>query len=201
MQNNSENLESYWSNRYVESLTGWDLGLVSPPLKAYFDQLEDKDLKILIPGAGNAYEAEYLFRSGFKNTYVIDVSQIPLDNLKERVPDFPEDQMILGDFFTLQGSFDLIVEQTFFCSFPPKDNNRENYVNRMSNLLTNGGKLVGLWFDFPFKGDYERRPFGCTKPEYIELFKDAFNIKVLETSFNSVEERMGKEVFGILVKK
>jgi hypothetical protein len=44
--------------------TGWDLGQVSPPLKAYIDQLTDKNLRILIPGCGNSYEAEYLLEKG-----------------------------------------------------------------------------------------------------------------------------------------
>ena len=46
--------ESFWDNKYKTNKTGWDLGQVSPPLKAYFDQLENKDLKILIHGERNA---------------------------------------------------------------------------------------------------------------------------------------------------
>ena len=47
----------FWNNKYLNHTTGWDLGAVSPPLKAYIDSLDNKDLAILIPGAGNAYEA------------------------------------------------------------------------------------------------------------------------------------------------
>ena len=54
--------KQYWSQRYQEGQTGWDIGGVSAPLAAYFDQLEDKNLRILIPGAGNAHEAAYLFQ-------------------------------------------------------------------------------------------------------------------------------------------
>jgi len=53
--------ELFWSSKYQEGQTGWDMGEVSPPIKAYIDQLTNKDLSILIPGAGNAYEAAYLF--------------------------------------------------------------------------------------------------------------------------------------------
>ena len=42
--------ENAWDHRYLKNAIGWDLGEVSPPLKNYFDQLEDKELKILIPG-------------------------------------------------------------------------------------------------------------------------------------------------------
>ena len=44
---------------------GWDLGEVSPPIKSYIDTLEDKNIRILIPGCGNTYEAEYLLEQGF----------------------------------------------------------------------------------------------------------------------------------------
>ena len=46
--------QSYWTKRYQEESTGWDIGYPSTPLKEYIDQLEDKSISILIPGAGNA---------------------------------------------------------------------------------------------------------------------------------------------------
>ncbi len=99
--------------------TGWDLGAVSPPIKAYIDQLNDKNISILIPGAGNAYEAAYLFEQGFKNITVLDLAIKPLKNLKERVPDFPEHQLLHQNFFDHKGQYDLIIEQTFFCALDP----------------------------------------------------------------------------------
>ena len=111
--------EVFWENKYQQNKTGWDLGEVSPPLKAYFDQLENNELSILIPGAGNSYEAEYLFNKGFKNVFVVDLAISALENIQKRVPNFPEAQLIHGDFFELKGSFDLIIEQTFFCALDP----------------------------------------------------------------------------------
>ena len=52
--------DQYWSERYSQNKTGWDIGYPSTPLKEYIDQVTDLDLNILIPGCGNAYEAEYL---------------------------------------------------------------------------------------------------------------------------------------------
>ncbi|MCB0465166.1 MAG: SAM-dependent methyltransferase, partial [Aequorivita sp.] len=59
--------ETFWNHKYLSGETGWDIGYVSTPIKEYIDQLSDKNLKILIPGGGNSYEAEYLFESGFNN--------------------------------------------------------------------------------------------------------------------------------------
>ena len=67
--------KSYWNQRYLASETGWDIGPVSDPIKEFADQLIDKDLKILIPGAGNAWEAEYLYKIGFSNVHVVDISE------------------------------------------------------------------------------------------------------------------------------
>ena len=66
--------ETYWNNQYVASETGWDLGEVSPPLKAYIDQLTNKNLRILIPGCGNTYEAEYLLQQEYTDITVIDIA-------------------------------------------------------------------------------------------------------------------------------
>ena len=68
--------QDFWSEKYQSGQTGWDLGEVSPPIKAYIDQLDNKEMSILIPGAGNAYEAAYLYEKGFKNITVLEPTPI-----------------------------------------------------------------------------------------------------------------------------
>lgn len=193
--------QNYWSQRYQENNTGWDIGAPSTPLKACIDQLEHKDLKILIPGAGNSYEAEYLYNQGFKNIYVLDIAKEPLEAFQKRVPDFPLEHIIQDDFFELKGSFDLILEQTFFCSFPPLPETRKQYALKMHELLKQNGKLVGLWFNFPLTGDIEKRPFGGTKEEYLSYFEPYFDIKIFENCYNSIPSRIGNELFGVFERK
>ena len=41
----------FWDIRYQNDDIGWDVGEITRPLKAYFDQLEDKSLSILIPSS------------------------------------------------------------------------------------------------------------------------------------------------------
>ena len=103
--------ESFWSERYKSGEIGWDIGYVSTPLKEYIDQLSNKDLKILIPGGGNSYEAEYLFNKGFQNVFVIDISKIPLENLLKRVPSFPKENLLHMDFYDLNQKF---VHRAYF---------------------------------------------------------------------------------------
>ncbi|WP_265090289.1 TPMT family class I SAM-dependent methyltransferase [Psychrobacter cibarius] len=60
------NQAEFWQQRYEQDSIGWDMGQVSPPLKAYIDQLPEsaKEQAILVPGAGNAYEVGYLHEQG-----------------------------------------------------------------------------------------------------------------------------------------
>jgi len=192
--------EKYWSERYQNSNTGWDIGYPSTPLKEYIDQLEDKTLKILIPGAGNGYEAEYLWKQGFKNVYVLDISEHPLESLKLRISTFPDNQLVKDNFFTHVGKYDLILEQTFFCSFEPSKVNRKVYAKQINSLLNPKGKLVGLWFNHDVL-DGAKRPFGGSKKEYLEYLSPYFETIVFDSCYNSIKPRMGKELFGIFVKK
>jgi len=192
--------DEYWSKRYEENNTGWDIGYPSTPLKDYIDQIDNKEIKILIPGAGNAYEAEYLFKSGFKNVYVLDISELPLKALKKRVPSFPDDQLIHDDFFEHDEVYDLILEQTFFCSFEPTKENRTNYGIKMNQLLKPNGKLVGLWFNHPlFEG--AKRPFGGTREEYLNYLSPHFEVKLFDDCYNSIKPRADKELFGIFIRR
>ncbi|CAM3370333.1 methyltransferase [Aequorivita lipolytica] len=189
--------ETFWNHKYLSGETGWDIGYVSTPLKDYIDQLSDKNLKILIPGGGNSYEAEYLVKNGFSNVFVVDISSIPLENLAERVPSFPKENLLHSDFFELEETFDLILEQTFFCALEPSL--REDYVNKMHELLKPEGKLIGLLFNIPLNTD--KPPFGGNRNEYISLFEEKFKIEKMETAYNSIPEREGNELFFKLRKQ
>jgi len=189
--------ENFWDSRYQSDNTGWDIGKISTPLKEYFDQLKNKDLKILIPGGGNSYEAEYLHNNGFKNVFVVDLSKTALSNIQKRIPSFPEKHLIHSNFFELQDTFDLIVEQTFFCALNPEL--RPEYAIKMNELLSEKGKLVGLLFSVPL---YDNRPpFGGNKEEYVPYFKPYFNLEIMEPCYNSVSERVNQELFIKFIKK
>jgi SAM-dependent methyltransferase len=186
----------FWSSKYQEGQTGWDMGEVSPPIKAYIDQLTNKDLSILIPGAGNAYEAAYLFEQGFTDVTVLDLAKEPLDNFKKRVPDFPVSNLVQQDFFKHEGYYDLIIEQTFFCALDPSL--RMNYIDKMKALLKTNGKLVGLLFDFRLSD--EGPPFGGDADAYSLAFQKQFYLKTLTPCYNSIKPRDGKELFINFVK-
>jgi methyl halide transferase len=189
---------SYWNNRYLQNETGWDTRGITTPLKMFFDGLSDKNLRILIPGAGNAYEAEYLLSKGFNNLFVCDFASEPLKHLKERCPGIKDENLLQKDFFELSGfSFDLIIEQTFFCALDPAL--RRRYFEKMFELLSPGGSLAGVLFDDEL--NTEKPPFGGSSKEYRAYFIDIFTIHTYETCYNSIAPREGREIFIHLKKK
>ena len=182
--------QDYWNNRYGTEQTGWDLKTISPPLKSYIDQLTNKNLRILIPGCGSGYEAEYLLKQGFKDVTVIDFAPLVVQKMQMYMSDYQNIKIICADFFTHTGKYDLILEQTFFCALDPSL--RTKYVQKMSELLKENGKVVGLFFGVQFPNN---PPFGGSQEEYMGLFSNTFSINVLEPCQNSVGPRQGSELF------
>jgi len=182
---------NFWNLKYSNNQTGWDLKSPSTPLKEYIDQLDNLQIKILIPGCGNAYEAEYLLAKGFTNITLIDISDILVQELQEKFRDNPEIKIFNQDFFELDETYDLILEQTFFCALNP--DLRPKYVEKMHQILSRNGHLVGVLFNIQF-GD-PSPPFGGTKEEYLQLFSTKFQINTLENCYNSIKPRAGSELF------
>jgi SAM-dependent methyltransferase len=182
--------QNYWDNQYQANATGWDLGQVSPPIKTYIDTIENKDAKILIPGCGNTYEAEYLLQLGFTNITVIDIAPTLVENLKQKFANNKNIIVVLDDFFEHQGKYDFIIEQTFFCALPPTM--RQKYVWKMHQLLSDYGKLIGLLFNREFEVS---PPFGGSLNEYEQLFYKAFTFNSLSLAVNSIPSRANTELF------
>lgn len=193
----SELQPHYWDTLYKSGQPSWDIGYVSTPLKTYFEQLNDRTIKILVPGAGNGYEAEFLHKQGFPNVYLLDYSLESIKGFKRRYPEFPVHHVYNQDFYKHKGQYDLIVEQTFFSSIPR--NQRVNYADKMHQLLKPGGKLAGLLFNHEFS--FRDPPYGGTENEYRAIFKPLFEIRKMEIAYNSIKPRAGRELFVILQKK
>jgi methyl halide transferase len=186
--------KEYWNNRYLQHQTGWDIGTVSTPLKEYIDQLSDKSISILIPGGGNSYEALYLLEQGFTDITVIDLAPSVTEKLELQTAAYKSNiKIVTGDFFEFNGSYDLILEQTFFCAIDPAL--RISYVTKMSELLKPQGKLVGVLFNRAFEGG---PPFGGSEKEYRALFASTFHQIRMEPCYNSIPPRLGSELFVVL---
>ena len=195
---NNERDAAYWNSRYCDQNIPWDIGGIAPALKNKIDRhLPDKNIHILIPGAGSAHEAIYLHQAGFRNVWVCDWAEDAFGHLKANCPDFPTQHLLIGDFFQLDIKVDLIVEQTFFCAINPDQ--RPDYVKKAAELLKKNGVLFGLLF----ASEFERQgpPFGGTKEIYEAHFAPYFDIQTLEITTESIKPRLGNELFIELRKK
>lgn len=188
--------KNYWENQYLTNNIGWDIGYVSTPLKHIIDSIENNNSSILIPGAGNAYEATYLLEQGFTNITIVDISPFVINKLKIQFFNNSNIKIIESDFFELQGQYDLILEQTFFCALSPTL--RPLYVEKMFQLLNSGGVLTGVLFNRSFE---KNPPFGGNIEEYKKLFENHFEIIDLEECKNSILPRVNSEVVFCLKKK
>ena len=189
--------ENYWEAQWQSKTTGWDIGYASPAIVQYMQQYPNKNASLLIPGCGNAYEAEQLVKMGFTNITLIDIAPKAVEQLKKKFEKIPQVKILHADFFNHQGKYDLMIEQTFFCAIPP--NKRKEYAQKASELLNSKGKIIGLLFDKTFETDGP--PFGGCPCEYKPIFNPYFEIKTMELCANSIPPRVNSEVFIIFDKK
>ncbi len=187
--------KDYWKDRWQTGATPWDSGEATAPIRAFVDSLvqkkTDRSLRILIPGAGSGHEAVYFYQHGFYNITVCDWAEEAIAKLKKQLPQLKETQLIVGDFFALKGTFDMIIEQTFFCAIDPVL--RPKYVQKCFELLDTEGSIFGVLFNqkFPFSGP----PFGGTEAEYRSYFEPFFDILSMSDCQNSIKPRAGTELW------
>lgn len=182
--------KDYWNSRWKEGKTGWDLGMPSPPLLHLIQSLHpSKNSRILIPGCGNAWEAEWLAANGFTDITLVDIAPDLCSQLEQRFAQTPAITVRCMDFFDLEGPYDLVLEQTFFCAILPEL--RGAYVEKMHALLAEHGILAGVLFDtlFPFDGP----PFGGHADDYRALFGEQFQHVQIMACIHSAAPRAGTE--------
>lgn len=193
--------KNYWKTRWQTGQTGWDAGQATTPIREYVDYLlqkkTDKNLRILIPGAGSGHEAVYFYENGFKNITVCEWAEEPIEKLKKRLPELNDSQLVVSDFFELKGTFDLIVEQTFFCAIDPLL--RAQYAQKCFELLDTEGGIRGVLFKQNF--DFQGPPFGGTEEEYRGYFAPYFDIIYLDNCYNSIKPRTHVELWIKLKKQ
>ncbi len=189
--------QHYWNTRWEQREMGWDIGYASPAIATYMAQYPNKQAAILIPGCGNAYEAEYLVAKGFTNITLIDIAPNPVAALQKKFVNTPQVNVACGDFFHHEGKYDLMIEQTFFCAILP--DKRKEYVEKAASLLNKKGRIVGLLFDKVF--EKQGPPFGGSEEDYRNIFVSHFEIKKMEHCYNSIPARAQSEVFINLIKK
>ena len=96
--------QDFWNSRWENGETGWDIGSASSAISEYFLHVENKDLKILIPGCGNAHEAELLLEEGFRNITLLDIAPKACELISQKFSNH-EVAVICEDFSEHQGKY------------------------------------------------------------------------------------------------
>ena len=162
----------FWNTRYAAGKTPWDFGGVPAALKSFLAR-SSVPMRVLIPGCGSGYEVQAFHAAGYDVT-AIDFSPGAVDQAK-RVLGVLAERVILGDFFTHdfgQCRFDLIYERTFLCSMAPS--RWPEYVNRVADLLSPGGRLIGVFLYGP--RSLSGPPFPLTDTDAEQLFERRFQL-------------------------
>lgn len=183
--------KKFWNTRWENGRTGWDIGQASPAIMDFIGSFFNKKAKIIIPGCGNAYEAQALVEDGFTDITLIDIAPVLVEKLKNKFKNLPEIKVICGDFFAHRGKYDILIEQTFFCTLLLEK--RNDYVEKVYSLLKPEGQLIGVLFNVPLGTDHP--PFGGNNQEYKQLFSTHFKINTLDDCKNSIPDRVGSEAF------
>lgn len=180
----------FWTIRYATGRTPWDFGGVPAALKSFLASSSSTPGSVLIPGCGSGYEVQAFHTAGYDVT-AIDFSPAAVDQAK-RVLGVLAGRVIFGDFFThdfRRRRFDLIYERTFLCSMPPR--RWPDYANRMADLLSAGGRLIGvfLYSQEPAPGP----PYPLTGKQAEELFQSRFRLERSELMTDSLPLFRGME--------
>lgn len=190
MENSSDsNRPDFWTVRYAAGKTPWDFGGVPAALKSFLARSSTRG-RVLIPGCGSGYEVQAFHDAGYDVTG-IDFSPAAIEHAKNIIGVSGE-RIILGDLFTYDFGlcrFDLIYERTFLCSMPPP--RWPGYVNRMADLLSPGGRLIGVFLYG--QSSSTGPPFPLTNGEAEQLFEKRFQLIRSDTMSDSLPLFRGME--------
>jgi methyl halide transferase len=203
MMNAMKNDVSYWNDAYVEGVTPWDKGAVSPPLKSWLtahESLLPRGSKLLVPGCGPGHEVGWLHDLGFE-VYGLDAAAAGLALARKNYPQVPIARWLLQDLFALPeqlcGAFDAVVEHTCLSALPPVY--RADYARAVMSLLRPGGLLVGCWYVNPDLDPGEQGPpFPLPVAELEGMFPTDVEVVASYVPKNSFPGREGRELLQVL---
>jgi len=158
----------------------FDVAGVSNPLAAELlrrNLVNRAGMTALVPGCGRAYDALALAEHGFESVLAIDLSPAACQAAQAELAEIGDSMSTAGqrvdvrcgNFFELEGQYDLIWDNTFLCALDPEV--RERWAQQMKALIAPGGELITCVFPI---GDREGGPpYAMSVPLVHELLEPA----------------------------
>lgn len=198
----------YWSARYQQGQTAWDLGEATPVLRQLLREAQfpvKVPAPVLVPGCGYGHDVLLLAEVGYRVT-AVDFAPEPLQRLaayahqrglSERMLLLQADIWSLPE--ALEGTFAAVWEYTCFCAIDPR--RRGAYFALMRRLLRPGGYLVGLFFPLE-GGGKEAPPFAVHQTEVETLAAQAgFQLQSAAWPEASHPARRGREILMVFIAR
>jgi hypothetical protein len=182
----------FFDTRYAAGETPWDFGGVPNSLKVFLRKHHGSG-RVLIPGCGSGYEIEAFASSGW-DVIGIDFSKTAVVRARSSLGPLA-DKVYEGDFFDYplrEGSFEIIYERTFLCTFPREFWPR--YAQRIAALIAPSGILCGFFFIGP---EDEPPPYPISQVQLDELLGGRFQKIEDEPVDDSLPLFAGKERWQI----
>lgn len=195
------NNSAFWNTIYQEHESPrWNIGREFPALRHWLETARPAPGRVLIPGCGFGYDVRLLAEFGF-DAVGVDFAELAIERARALHADAPgRIEFRCADIFDLRdderGRFDYIYEYTCFVAIQPA--RREEYVRLEYDLLRPGGLLVGAFFNHGMEGG---PPWNATLEGVRRAYKPLFEIRTLETTRHSVEQRKGKELWAEFARK
>jgi SAM-dependent methyltransferase len=145
-------LAGFWDTRYRSGFTPWDAGGVPASLRRWLDGNPGRR-SVLVPGCGTGYEVRAFHEHGHAvrgldfSVAAVDAAHRELGALAGLVEQ--------GDFFAVEGQWDLVYERALMCALPRGQ--WPSWAAKVATLVRPGGLLAGLFY---FDGNAKGPPFG-----------------------------------------
>ena len=181
-----------WSARYQLGETPWEKGEPHPELPFLLSEFHDlitEARSIFVPGCGIGHDADLIHSQCKGEVLGLDLAKEAIDQAQAKYSG-EKLSFVVGDLFEWKRSYDLVFEHTCFCAIPIE--RRSDYVSQMTELITTGGHLLGIFFLNPDHEGEEGPPFGVTVDELKDFFGDEFELVWSNPVSKTFKERLGE---------
>ncbi|MGE3974100.1 MAG: methyltransferase domain-containing protein [Bdellovibrionales bacterium] len=191
---------TFWGDYYQkDELPPWDLDQYNPNLNGILAQLKLNKSKILVLGAGQGHDANFLAEQGHIVT-AVDYSPAAQKSFTQRYPQSLVANYTVRDVFQLPpewlNSFDLVFDHTLFCAIPPRQ--RKSLIQVWKKVLKPRGHLLSIFFLLTRTSG---PAYGVTEWEAQQLMQKDFDFIYWSRAKNSAQSRKNKELIVYAQKK
>lgn len=198
-----------WEQCYLAADTPWDKGRPHPELLRWLDTHRGRMTgSVLVPGCGRGHDVRAIAEAESAARVVgLDIAPSAIA-AATRLPHSPNATFREGDLFDLpadlRGRCDWVWEHTCFCAIDIE--RRDAYVAAVGAALVPGGRLLGIFYLDPSRGDDRPAggpPHGCSLAELADRFerRGPFRLVAEEVPAATFAGREGRERLVLMQRR